>query len=254
MNYRILSNSETQSLFTDGSWVDDLDDELNWPCHVAFGARHFTEEIEGAALYVEKYYKEKIKTLTVALVICLNIDIDPPDVQKIPPFCRVEAWFDPTDANSLRALETIGKNLQKFTKYIPLSLYDLQRWLGAPSVYVFDCQNAGRVIRMYENFCHRRLNEHTMEAAAVAAAAQRQQHHQAEPDTSHLATAHGDVAAATNAVPRADPIPTTTAAAAAGGTTTITTTAGRPNANGDGTKAPPPTGVPTAVHTQVKLV
>ncbi|GAA56119.1 regulatory associated protein of mTOR, partial [Clonorchis sinensis] len=161
------------------------------------------------------------KTGASALVVCLNIDIDPPDVQKIPPYSKVEAWFDPTDANSLRALEVIGRNLQaqyerwqprarfkqcldptledvknltislrrnvkgdrilfhynghgvprptengeiwvfntKFTKYIPLSLYDLQRWLGAPSVYVFDCQNAGRVIRMYEIFCRRRMAE-----------------------------------------------------------------------------------------------
>ncbi|KAK4468174.1 hypothetical protein MN116_008095 [Schistosoma mekongi] len=203
----------------------DTDGDLIQETVVAFTSRHLTEEIEGQELYQEKYHKEKIKTLTVALVICLNIDIDPPDVQKIPPFSRVEAWFDPTDANSLHALGTIGKNLQaqyerwqprarykqcldptlddvkklclslrrnakddrilfhynghgvprptengeiwvfntKFTKYIPLSLYDLQRWLGAPTVYVLDCQNAGRIIHMYEVFCERRKAE-----AAVA--------------------------------------------------------------------------------------
>ncbi|CAH8605338.1 unnamed protein product [Heterobilharzia americana] len=203
----------------------DYDSDLALNTIVAFTSRHLTEEIEGQVLYQEKYQKEKIKTLTVALIICLNIDIDPPDVQKISPFSRVEAWFDPTDANSLHALETIGKNLQsqyerwqprarykqcldptlddvkklclslrrnakddrilfhynghgvprptengeiwvfntKFTKYIPLSLYDLQRWLGAPSVYVLDCQNAGRIIQMYEVFCERRKAE-----AAVA--------------------------------------------------------------------------------------
>uniref|UniRef100_A0A0X3NXV4 Raptor N-terminal CASPase-like domain-containing protein n=1 Tax=Schistocephalus solidus TaxID=70667 RepID=A0A0X3NXV4_SCHSO len=186
-----------------------------------FIANHLNEIIEGVELYKEPYTREKIKTLTVALVICLNVDIDPPDVQKIPPFSRVEAWFDPTDASSYRALETIGKNLQAqyerwqprarckqcldptlddvkklctslrrnakddrilfhynghgvprptengeiwvfnktFTKYIPLSLYDLQRWLGGPSVYVLDCQNAGRVIKLYDIFCQRRKAE-----------------------------------------------------------------------------------------------
>ncbi|KAL7055717.1 hypothetical protein AAHC03_022619 [Spirometra sp. Aus1] len=186
-----------------------------------FIANHLNEVIEGVELYKEPYTREKIKTLTVALVICLNVDIDPPDVQKIPPFSRVEAWFDPTDASSYRALETIGKNLQAqyerwqprarckqcldptlddvkklctslrrnakddrilfhynghgvprptengeiwvfnktFTKYIPLSLYDLQRWLGGPSVYVIDCQNAGRVIKLYDIFCQRRKAE-----------------------------------------------------------------------------------------------
>ncbi|VDP56614.1 unnamed protein product [Schistosoma mattheei] len=188
----------------------DTENDLIQDTVVAFTSRHLTEAIEG-----------QIKTLTVALVICLNIDIDPPDVQKIPPFSRVEAWVDPTDANSLHALGNIGKNLQaqyerwqprarykqcldptlddvkklclslrrnakddrilfhynghgvprptengeiwvfntKFTKYIPLSLYDLQRWLGAPTVYVLDCQNAGRIIHMYEVFCERRKAE-----------------------------------------------------------------------------------------------
>ncbi|RTG82336.1 regulatory associated protein of mTOR [Schistosoma bovis] len=244
----------------------DTENDLMQDTVVAFTSRHLTEAIEGQVLYQEKYHKEKIKTLTVALVICLNIDIDPPDVQKIPPFSRVEAWVDPTDANSLHALGNIGKNLQiktltvalviclnididppdvqkippfsrveawvdptdanslhalgnigknlqaqyerwqprarykqcldptlddvkklclslrrnakddrilfhynghgvprptengeiwvfntKFTKYIPLSLYDLQRWLGAPTVYVLDCQNAGRIIHIMEN-------------------------------------------------------------------------------------------------------
>ncbi|CAL8090399.1 unnamed protein product [Calicophoron daubneyi] len=216
-----LSNG-VRFLSCEKSQEDEFDDRIYFSTCIAFNANYFNEEIEGLQLYQEKYFKEKIKTLTVALVICLNIDIDPPDVQKIPPFCRTEAWFDPSDANSLRALETIGKNLQaqyerwqprarykqcldptlddvkklcvslrrnakddrilfhynghgvprptdngeiwvfntKFTKYIPLSLYDLQRWLGAPSVYVIDCQNAGRVIRMYETFCRRRLAEH----------------------------------------------------------------------------------------------
>lgn len=39
------------------------------------------------------------------------MDIDPPDVQKIPPYSRVEAWVDPADAG-FRVVEMIGKNLQ----------------------------------------------------------------------------------------------------------------------------------------------
>ncbi|OON15469.1 hypothetical protein X801_08728, partial [Opisthorchis viverrini] len=81
-----------------------------------------------------------------------------------------EIWVFNTVGNGVIFLNLfpIPSFLTKFTKYIPLSLYDLQRWLGAPSVYVFDCQNAGRVIRMYEIFCRRRMAENL-------AAAQRQQ-------------------------------------------------------------------------------
>ncbi|KAF7259470.1 hypothetical protein EG68_02896 [Paragonimus skrjabini miyazakii] len=246
LSNRGLSRSESCSQQID---VDDWDEQSILSTRVAFSASHLCEEIEGATLHEEKHHKEKTKTGAGALVVCLNIDIDPPDVHKIPPYSRVEAWFDPTDANSLRALETIGKNLQaqydrwqprarfkqcldptlddvknlclnlrrnlksdrilfhynghgvprptengeiwvfntKFTKYIPLSLYDLQRWLGAPSVYVIDCQNAGRVIRMYEKFCQRRMAE-----AAVAA---QRQHHDVPSDSRGLPNGAAEVVA-----------------------------------------------------------
>ncbi|VUZ46587.1 unnamed protein product, partial [Hymenolepis diminuta] len=186
----------------------------------AFVAPHLNGPVVGAELHKESYSKEKIKTINVALVLCLNMEIDPPDVQKIPPYSRVEAWVDPADAG-YRVVEMIGKNLQSqyerwqpkgcyrqcldpnldevkkicvnmrrnarsdrilfhynghgvprptengeiwvfnrtFTKYIPLSLFDLQRWLGGPSVYVIDCQNAGRVLKLYDYFCKRRQGE-----------------------------------------------------------------------------------------------
>ncbi|KAA3672744.1 regulatory associated protein of mTOR, partial [Paragonimus westermani] len=245
---------------------DDWDEQSILSTRVAFNASHLCEEIEGATLHEEKHHKEKTKTGAGALVVCLNIDIDPPDVHKIPPYSRVEAWFDPTDANSLRALETIGKNLQaqydrwqprarfkqcldptlddvknlclnlrrnlksdrilfhynghgvprptengeiwvfntKFTKYIPLSLYDLQRWLGAPSVYVIDCQNAGRVIRMYEKFCQRRMAE-----AVVAA---QRQHHDVSSDSRGLPNGASEaVAGAPNENRKAGGIPSSAA-------------------------------------------
>ena len=34
--------------------------------------------------------------------------------------------------------------LQNYTQYIPLSVYDLQAWMGSPSIYVYDCSHAGR--------------------------------------------------------------------------------------------------------------
>lgn len=32
---------------------------------------------------------------------------------------------------------------KSYTQYIPLSIYDLQTWMGSPSIYVYDCSNAG---------------------------------------------------------------------------------------------------------------
>lgn len=35
----------------------------------------------------------QMKTGCVALVLCLNITVDPPDVIKISPCARIEAWI-----------------------------------------------------------------------------------------------------------------------------------------------------------------
>lgn len=42
--------------------------------------------------------------------------------------------------------------LQSFTQYIPLSIFDLQKWMGSPSVYVYDCSRAGLIIQCFKNF------------------------------------------------------------------------------------------------------
>jgi hypothetical protein len=52
--------------------------------------------------------KEKLKTTAVALVLCLNIGVDPPDVVKISPCARLECWVDPTSLQPAKALEAIG--------------------------------------------------------------------------------------------------------------------------------------------------
>ncbi|CAI5969772.1 unnamed protein product, partial [Closterium sp. NIES-64] len=53
-----------------------------------------------------------MKTSSVAIVLCLNIGVDPPDVIKISPCARVECWIDPFSMQAQKALDTIGKNLQ----------------------------------------------------------------------------------------------------------------------------------------------
>lgn len=82
----------------------------------------------------------QMKTGYVALALCLNIGVDPPDVIKISPCARMECWIgntyhsyiqlfryytlgmdalrglsgfsDPLSTTSSKALDAIGKNLQ----------------------------------------------------------------------------------------------------------------------------------------------
>jgi regulatory associated protein of mTOR len=57
--------------------------------------------------------KEKMRTSGVALVVCLNIGVDPPDIVKPLQCARRECWFDPTPAPKQKGLEFIGNTLQQ---------------------------------------------------------------------------------------------------------------------------------------------
>ena len=39
-------------------------------------------------------------------------------------------------------------------QYIPLSIYDLQSWMGGPSIYVYDCNNAGIIVESFKSVSH----------------------------------------------------------------------------------------------------
>ena len=41
---------------------------------------------------------------------------------------------------------------QNYTQYIPLSIYDLQTWMGSPSIFVYDCSNAGLIVKSFKQF------------------------------------------------------------------------------------------------------
>ena len=71
--------------------------------------------------------KDRLKTTAVALVVCLNIGVDPPDVIKISPCARMECWMDPLSVQAPKALETIGKNLQaQYERWQPRAKYKME--------------------------------------------------------------------------------------------------------------------------------
>ncbi|RKP25316.1 raptor N-terminal caspase like domain-containing protein, partial [Syncephalis pseudoplumigaleata] len=43
-----------------------------------------------------------------------------------------------------------------YTQYIPVSLYDLQSWLGSPCIYVYDCSAAGNIVAAFDRFARQR--------------------------------------------------------------------------------------------------
>ena len=170
-------------------------------------------------------HKERSKTVSAALVLCLNIGVDPPDIVKTNPTATMECWTDPTlsTASNTKLMEVIGKKLQEqyenmsiktrykqyldpsvdetrkfctslrknakeervlfhynghgvplptpsgefwvfnrdYTQYIPVSMYDLQAWLGGPSLYIYDCSHAGNIIANFDRFIEKHEVENT---------------------------------------------------------------------------------------------
>ncbi|XP_065109339.1 regulatory-associated protein of mTOR isoform X1 [Paramisgurnus dabryanus] len=203
-------------------------DMTDWNLPLAFMKKRHTEKIEGSKALAQSWrMKDRMKTVSVALVLCLNVGVDPPDIVKTSPCARLECWIDPLSMSPQKALETIGTNLQKqyenwqprarykqsldptvdevkklctslrrnakeervlfhynghgvprptvngeiwvfnknYTQYIPLSIYDLQTWMGSPSIFVYDCSNAGIIVKSFKQFALQREQE--LEVAAI---------------------------------------------------------------------------------------
>lgn len=56
--------------------------------------------------------KNRLKTVHVALVLCLNIGVDPPDRCAPHPCAKLQCWTDPFSMPLTKALEAIGSNLK----------------------------------------------------------------------------------------------------------------------------------------------
>jgi len=70
--------------------------------------------------------RERMRTVSVALIYCLNIGVDPPDSAKTDPCARMECWIDPLSQAPPKALENIGKALQvQYERWHPRGRYKL---------------------------------------------------------------------------------------------------------------------------------
>ena len=81
----------------------------------------------------------QMKTVSVALVLCLNVGVDPPDVVKTTPCARLECWIgksrgSPRRARGLaRVLPLVCGNLKPSCLH-KLSDLDVV-WVQSPKIY-----------------------------------------------------------------------------------------------------------------------
>ncbi|PAV89798.1 hypothetical protein WR25_21626 isoform A [Diploscapter pachys] len=73
----------------------------------------------------KRYSKDRMKTVSVALVMCLHIGVDPPDSGPKPnPRAKLEMWFDPFSCSPNKAATKITQTLQKaYEKWQPRARY-----------------------------------------------------------------------------------------------------------------------------------
>uniref|UniRef100_A0A3B3RWF8 Regulatory associated protein of MTOR complex 1 n=1 Tax=Paramormyrops kingsleyae TaxID=1676925 RepID=A0A3B3RWF8_9TELE len=69
-------------------------DTSDWNLPLAFMKKRHSEKIEGSKALAQSWrMKDRMKTVSVALVLCLNVGVDPPDVVKTSPCARLECWI-----------------------------------------------------------------------------------------------------------------------------------------------------------------
>ncbi|EDQ87341.1 uncharacterized protein MONBRDRAFT_27441 [Monosiga brevicollis MX1] len=172
-----------------------------------------------APTHRNKDKQPKSKTLTLGLILCLNIGVTPPDVVRTHPCAKLEAWIDPEEKP--KAIELISQRLtsqylrwqpkakfrqapdptldevkrlclalrrrakdecvllhfnghgvprptangelwlfnKDYTQYLPASIYDIQSWVGAPTIFVYDCSGAGILVEKFNYFAQRRKKD-----------------------------------------------------------------------------------------------
>ena len=57
---------------------------------------------------------------------------------------------------------------RSYTQYIPLSLYDLQTWMGSPSIFVYDCSNAGIIVNSFDQFAEQHERDYQAQVGIIA--------------------------------------------------------------------------------------
>ncbi|KAI0243612.1 Target of rapamycin complex 1 subunit kog1 [Massospora cicadina] len=184
------------------------------------GSRHSGLQVEpflipaGEDIYetlLDWRLRDRQKTVTVALCLCLNFGTEPPDVVRASPCPKLLSWIDPNAFAGPKALEEVGRALQQqyevlqprarykalldptveeakkiccslrrsskderilfhynghgvpkptttgelwvfnktYTQYVPLPIHELQAWLGAPCMMLYDCPAAENIVRAF---------------------------------------------------------------------------------------------------------
>uniref|UniRef100_A0A3Q3FBT2 Regulatory-associated protein of mTOR n=1 Tax=Labrus bergylta TaxID=56723 RepID=A0A3Q3FBT2_9LABR len=141
-------------------------DMNDWKLPLAFMKKRHSEKIEGSKALAQSWrmkdrarYKQSLDpTVDEVKKLCTSLRRNAKEERVLfhynghgvpRPTVNGEIWV-------------FNKN---YTQYIPLSIYDLQTWMGSPSIFVYDCSNAGIIVKSFKQFALQREQE--LEVAAI---------------------------------------------------------------------------------------
>uniref|UniRef100_A0A3P8WGR8 Regulatory associated protein of MTOR complex 1 n=1 Tax=Cynoglossus semilaevis TaxID=244447 RepID=A0A3P8WGR8_CYNSE len=141
-------------------------DMNDWKLPLAFMKKRHLEKIEGSKALAQSWrmkdrarYKQSLDpTVDEVKKLCTSLRRNAKEERVLfhynghgvpRPTVNGEIWV-------------FNKN---YTQYIPLSIYDLQTWMGSPSIFVYDCSNAGIIVKSFKQFALQREQE--LEVAAI---------------------------------------------------------------------------------------
>lgn len=69
--------------------------------------------------------RDRLRTLTAGLVLCLHLGVDPPDIWKPSPCARWECWIDPITGNPIRKVGNTLDDQTSDSKNLHLYIFSL---------------------------------------------------------------------------------------------------------------------------------
>uniref|UniRef100_A0A3Q2ZE15 Regulatory-associated protein of mTOR n=1 Tax=Hippocampus comes TaxID=109280 RepID=A0A3Q2ZE15_HIPCM len=147
-------------------FAEEEADMNDWELPLAFMKKRHSEKIEGSKALAQSWrmkdrarYKQSLDpTVDEVKKLCTSLRRNAKEERVLfhynghgvpRPTVNGEIWV-------------FNKN---YTQYIPLSIYDLQTWMGSPSIFVYDCSNAGIIVKSFKQFALQREQE--LEVAAI---------------------------------------------------------------------------------------
>ncbi|XP_022248946.1 regulatory-associated protein of mTOR-like [Limulus polyphemus] len=175
---------------------EDVCDLSDWQLPLAFNEKRHTEKIEGMKPFAHTWRMKEREEDPVSMAPHKALETIGSNLlkqyERWQPRARYKQSLDPTVEEVKKLCTSLRRNSKdervlfhfnghgvpkptvngeiwvfnrNFTQYIPLSVCDLQQWMGSPSIYVYDCSCAGLIVESFKQFAIQHEREYELSVA-----------------------------------------------------------------------------------------